>query len=665
VGIVAGASLSRGVSRSFRLSFVPDTTRGQARSKEFPMQFRSSRLTRRSPLAAGLVCAMLTSAPAFAADASAQATDIDDVIVTASRTAQAQDATLAALSVITRAQIDRLQPASLPDLLRGQVGLAISNNGGMGKESSVFLRGAESDHVIVLVDGIRIGSATAGKAALQDIPVDQIERIEIVRGPFSSLYGSEAIGGVIQIFTRRPQGAFSPNFSLAVGSHDTARLAAGVGGRGESGWYSVNAAHERTDGIDSCRGAGFPVFAGCFTSEPDKDAYRNTSLSAQGGYRFNEQWDAEARLMRAEGRNEYDGDFQNRSSVVEQIANARLRYRPTQALTLTLNAGESADLSDDYKDAAAVGHFDTHRRQASLQADIAAAGGVFSVGFDWLRDRVDSDAGYAVTQRIDRGAFGQWQRTFGAHSLQLSVRRDEDDQFGGETTGAVLWGWDFTQALRFTARYGTAYKAPSFNELYFPFFGDPTLQPETSRSAELDLRGQHAWGGWSVNAFETRAEDLIAYDPTPRAGLPFGGANNIDSARIRGVELTGETTLAGWSLHGSATWLDPRDDEGQDRDNLLPRRARQSARFDADRRFGAFNLGASVTAAGYRYDDPANTRRMGGYATTDLRLGYALTPAWTVQLNADNVFDKRYETAAFYNQLGRTYLLSVRYRPAE
>jgi vitamin B12 transporter len=629
------------------------------------MQFRSCVSPRRSILAASLACAMLSNAPAFAADASAQPTDVDDVIVTASRTAQTQDATLAAVSVITRADIDRLQPASLPDLLRGQAGMSISNNGGMGKESSVFLRGAESDQIIVLVDGIKVGSATLGKAALQDIPVDQIERIEIVRGPFSSLYGSEAIGGVIQIFTRRPQGAFSPNFSVAVGSHETARIAVGVGGRGDNGWYSVNAAHERTEGINSCRGAGFPIFAGCFTSEPDKDAYRNTSLSAQGGYRFNEQWDAEARIMRAEGRNEYDGDFQNRSSVVEQVANARVRYRPTQALTLTLNAGESADLSDNFKDANAAGYFDTHRRQGSLQADIAAGGGLFTVGFDWVRDRIDSDAGYPVTQRINHAVFGQWQQDFGAHSLQLSVRRDEDDQFGGKTTGAALWGWDVTDSLRVTARYGTAYKAPTFNELYFPFFGDPTLQPETSRSVELGLRGQHGWGSWSVNAFETRAEDLIGYDPTPRDGLPFGGANNIDSARIRGVELTGETTLAGWNLHATATWLDPRDDEGQDLDNLLPRRARQTARVDADRRFGDFSLGASVSAEGYRYDDPANTRRMGGYATSDLRVGYALTPAWTVQLNADNVFDKRYETAAFYNQPGRTYLLSVRFRPAD
>ena len=634
------------------------------------MHFRSSPRVQRSLLAASLAFALFAPTAVLAFDDN-QATELDDVVVTATRTAQTQDATLAAVTVITREEIDRLQPASLPDLLRATPGATVSNNGGMGKESSLFLRGTESDHTLVLIDGVKMGSATLGKAALQDIPVDQIERIEIVRGPFSSLYGSEAIGGVIQIFTRRPHAAFSPNFSFAAGNHQTARTSMGLSGRGDDGWYSLNLAHERTDGINSCEGHGFPVFVGCFTDEPDRDAYWNTSLSAQGGYTFNEQWDAEATGMRAEARNEYDGSFQNRSSVVEQLANVRLRYRPSDKVTLTLNAGQSADLSDNYKDAAFAGFFDTHRDQTSLQGDFNVGAAQLTFGFDWLRDRVDSDTQYSdavsgvvVDQRIGRAAYGQWRQEFGKHTLQASLRRDDDDQFGGKTTGNAMWGWDFTQALRLTASYGTAYKAPTFNELYFPFYGDPTLDPETSKSFELGLRGKHGWGGWSVNVYETRIEDLIGYDPTPRPGLPFGGANNIDRARIRGIELTAQTTLAGWNLAGNLGLLDPRDDGGDDSGNYLPRRARQTARLDADRDFGDFSFGASLTAVGDRYDNPANTTRLGGYTTFDLRAGYALTPAWTLQLNVDNVFDKDYETAAYYNQPGMTYLLGIRYRPA-
>jgi vitamin B12 transporter len=638
------------------------------------MHLRSSPFVR-SSLAAGLSIALgLIAAPALAGSfGDAQATDLDDVVVTATRTAQTQDATLAAVTVITREEIDRLQPASLPDLLRVTPGATLSNNGGMGKESSLFLRGTESDHTLVLIDGVKMGSATLGKAALQDIPVDQIERIEIVRGPFSSLYGSEAIGGVIQIFTRRPHAAFSPNFSFAAGNHRTARTAFGLSGRGDDGWYSLNLAHERTDGINSCEGHGFPVFVGCFTDEPDRDAYWNTSLSAQGGYTFSERWDAELNTMRAEGRNEYDGGFQNRSKVVEQLANARLRYRPTDKATFTFNAGQSADLSDNYKDAFYAGTFETHRDQASLQADIGVGDAQLTFGYDWLRDRVDSTTPYVdtvaatnVDERIGQAVYGQWRQQFGAHTLQASARHDDDDQFGGKTTGSAMWGWDFTEALRLTASYGTAYKAPSFNELYFPLYGDPTLDPESSCSFELGLAGRHGWGSWSLNGFETRIDDMIGYDPTPRPelGLPFGGANNIDRARIRGVELVGQTTLAGWGVTGQVSLLDPRDDAGDDEGNYLPRRARQTARLDADRRFGDFSFGASVSAVGERYDNPANTTRLGGYTTFDLRAGYDLTRAWKLQLNIDNVFDKDYETAAYYNQPGLTYLLGIRYRPA-
>ncbi|WP_196778629.1 TonB-dependent vitamin B12 receptor [Cognatilysobacter tabacisoli] len=618
---------------------------------------------RRRVLAVALSSAFAaTASPLLAQDA---ATDLDSVVVTAARTAQTQDATLAAVTVITRAQIEALQPASLPELLRGTPGAAIANNGGAGKESSLFLRGTESDHTLVLVDGIKVGSATAGKAALQDIPVEQIERIEIVRGPFSSLYGSEAIGGVVQIFTRKPRGAFNPNFSFGVGSFDTVKLSAGLSGRGERGWYAVNAAHEETDGIDACRGFGFPVFAGCFTDEPDLDGYRNRSLSLSGGVTLAQDWDLEARALRGEGRNEYDGGFANESDTVQQVASTRLRWRASDALTLTATAGRSDDQSDDFKDRVATGYFETRRDQGSLQADLRAGGALLTAGFDWLRDAVDSSEPYDIGQRINRGAFAQWQQAFGAHSLQASVRRDEDNQFGGQTTGSALWGWNASDALRVTASAGTAYKAPSFNELYYPFFGNPDLVPETSRSVELGVRGSHGWGGWTLNAFDTRIDDLIAYDSTPAPGRPFGRPNNIERARIRGVEATASTTLAGWTLAGHATWLDPRNDSGVNRDRLLPRRARVGGRVDVDRRFGAVSVGASVTGSGDRFDNPGNNVRLGGYATTDLRVGYALSPAWRLQLSANNVFDRDYETAAYYRQPGRNYLVTLRYSAVE
>jgi vitamin B12 transporter len=626
-----------------------DTARAGA-AKELAVQ-SFSHSVRRSALAVALLSAF---SPVLADEAP---TGLDAVVVTPTRTEQTESDTLSALTVIDRADIDRLQPLSLQDLLRGTPGLSIANNGGAGKNTSFFLRGTEAGHVLILIDGVKIGSATVGLPAIQDIPVDQIERIEIVRGPFSSLYGSEAIGGVIQIFTRRAEGPFEPNFSIGAGSYGERRVDAGIAGRGEQGWYSAQVAHENTDGINSCRGQADPG-AGCFTDEPDRDGYRNNSVGLQGGYTFNPAWDVDAHLLRTDGYSEFDGTFNNQTATEQHVAGARVRYRPTDALSLSLNLGQSADLSDNFEDGVAAGTFDTHRDLGSLQGDWRVAGGTLTLGYDWQRDRIDSDTGYDVNRRIDDALFGQWLQTFGSQSLQIGARHDDNSQFGGKTTGSVLWGWQFDPAVRLTASAGTAYKAPTFNDLYYPFFGNPDLRPENSRNFELGLRGTPGWGHWSLNAFENHVDDLIAYDAALFA------PNNIARARIRGVEGVLGFTWAEWAFAATATWLDPRNDSNDDNHgNVLPRRARDSVRLDADRRFGVFSVGASLYAADQRYDDAANTNTLGGYALADLRVAYQFSDAWKLQLNANNVFDRRYETAAFYNQPDRNFMLTASWRP--
>ncbi|WP_355604672.1 TonB-dependent vitamin B12 receptor [Xanthomonas cannabis] len=622
----------------------------------------SSVLPTRAVLAVGLSLCMTNLARAEAA------VDLDEVVVTASRTAQTQDQTLAPVTVIDRAQIERRQVTALQDLLRGEAGVSLANNGGPGKPTSLFLRGTESDQVVVLIDGVRIGSATSGGAALQDLPIEQIERIEIVRGPFSSLYGSEALGGVIQIFTRRPQGSFVPMLSVAAGSNNARRYGAGLAGRSEGdlgeagGWYSVNAVHDETDGINAYLDTSSSAY------DPDRDGCRNDSLSAQGGWRFNRQWDADVHALRAQSRNDYDGSVfgGNLSKGVQQAVGGRVRYAPTDALKFTASVGGSSDFSDAYYDGAYVSTYDTRRKQGSLQADITTAPGLLTVGFDWQRDAIASSDNYDADSRIDRAAFAQWQQSFGAQSVQASLRRNDNSQFGGKTTGSLLWGWDFAEHLRLTASYGTAFKAPTFNELYYPDFGNPLLGPETSNSAELGLRGRYDWGTWTLSAFQTRISDLIAYDASlVDAAHPFGQPNNIDKARIRGAEAGYETALAGWTLRSALTWLAPQADGEVGHGNWLPRRARQSGRIDADRTVGAFGVGASLFGSGKRFDDLANTERLAGYGLLDLRMSYAINTDWKVQFTANNVFDRRYETARWYAQPGRNYLLTFRYQPAQ
>jgi vitamin B12 transporter len=587
-------------------------------------------------------------------------TTLDQVVVTATRTAQTEDQTLAPVTVITRAEIELLQPSSLQDLLNDTPGMAISNNGGPGKATSLFLRGTESDQVLILVDGIKIGSATTGAAAIQDIPVDQIQRIEIVRGPFSSLYGSEAVGGVIQIFLRHAPGTFTPNASVGIGSYRHWRASSGFSAASDKGWISVQATHDQTKGINACKVGAAEVFAGCFADQPDRDGFHDNALTLHGAYQFDDRWSADALAMRTQGFDKYDGSFSDSDDYVTQVVGGQLHFRPTDTLNLSLRAGSSSDFDEDFLGGVYVDHYDTRRTLGSFQADIALAGGLLSTGLDWQRESVASSTVYTVAARTDRGLFAQWQRTFGVQSLQANLRRDDNSQFGGKTTGSLLWGWSFVRNLRVTASYGTAFRAPSFNELYYPGFGNPALQPESSRNLEVGLRGTPAWGQWSLSAYRNDVTDLITFDAA--TFLPA----NIDRARITGLEGVVGGKLFGWDVRATATLLRARDDArgSFNEGNQLPRRPRRSARFDADRAFGRFSLGASWQVAGRRYDDIGNLHPLGGYALVNLRAGWQFAHDWRLQLALDNVFDKNYETAWYYNQPGRNFMLTLRWQPS-
>jgi vitamin B12 transporter len=612
---------------------------------------------------------------AFPLHAGAQAlgdpTDLRDVVVTGTRTAITADQSLAAVEVIDRAAIERSQARSLQDLLRGRAGIDIANQGGRGKVSTLFLRGTESDHTLFLVDGVRVGSATSGLTALQDLPLELIERIEIVRGPRSSLYGSEAIGGVIQVFTRGGRDGTRVRAHLGAGSHGQRDAGAGLElGRARAGgvrtWLGVDASHQSDAGINACRGSATPVFAGCGMDhpDPDRDGYRNNAISLRGGIDAGDAWKADVHAMRADAHSAYDGDpawgLPDNSDTIQQVVGGRVRHAGKR-VALQLTAGRNTDTSDNFMGTVPTDRFATHRDSAGLQADVAlAAGHLLTLGTDWARDAGGVYGGFSAfdASRSNRAGFAQYQGTFGRHALQLSARHDDNSQFGGHDTGSVAWGMDAAHGLRFTASVGSAFKAPSFNELYFPFYGNPLLRPETSRSAELGVAQRRDGWHWEANAYRTTVDDLIVYDAT------IFVANNIERARLRGIELGGGGTLAGWDVGAQATFLEARNLGATAPGKRLPRRAPRSARVDADRAVGAWRVGASVIAQDARYDDVQNAIRMGGYATVDLRAERPLGAGWTLQAGLRNAFDRHYETAAFYAQPGREWSLALRFAPA-
>jgi vitamin B12 transporter len=597
----------------------------------------------------GLSAITLTSMAPAQAD-----TEQSPIVVTATRVAQTADESLSAVTVITREEIERSQARSLSELLQGTSGITTVSQGGAGKLTSLYLRGSNPGHVAVLVDGIRLGSVTAGTVAWEFLPLAQVERIEIVRGPNSALYGSEAIGGVIQIFTRK--GDTDPRWSASAGAgrYNSHTLSADVSGGRDNNWISARVSREDTDGFDARQ----PTLEfGSLVDDPDRDGYDNRSASLRLGHRFADDSEIEFHGLHAEGSTEYDAavPFANEDDFVQQALGVTLRTAPADNWDLTLTAGRSLDERDSFRSNTPGSgfRFDTERRTFSVQSDVALTDDDrVSVGLDYHDDRVDSTTSYDESSRDTRALFAQYQGAVGKHSLLARIRPLDDEQFGSHTTGNLAWGYQASQQTRVTLSYGTAFKSPTFNDLYFPGFSNPNLQPEESETLELGLQGRAGALDWVVRAFRTRIDDLIVFDIS--TFLP----GNVNEAEIDGLEAALSGKLLGWDTSTAATLLDPQDSTTG---NTLPRRAKRSLRIDMDRQFGNLGAGATLIAQGSRYDDSANTVNVAGFGIVNLRGSWQPGRNWLLQGRIDNVFDKDYQTVATYNTAARSLFLTLRY----
>lgn len=600
-------------------------------------------------IAATLAAVFAIPCPALAAG------DDATVVVTATRIATRASELLNDVTVLRREDIEASGATALSELLAAQPGIELVSNGGAGKTSSLFIRGAESRHTVVLIDGMRINSATSGDTAIQHIPLAQIERIEIVRGPVSSLYGSEAIGGVVQVFTRRGEGALSGNVQASYGSRNTTDLSASLSGATERLNYALTAGHFRTDGVSALTNSANGAY------HPDADGYRQDNISGRIGVQLAPGHDLAANAFHSDGVSRYDaygaGDYDARMPQTLQGFGIESRNRFADIWTSTLRLADSTDDSTNHASATSTSVFKTGQTQATWQNDIRTPLGDLLAGVERLEQRVDSSTGYTTTDRnVDSLLLG-YQGRLDAHRLQVSARRDDNSQFGAKTTGMAYYGYQLTPMWRASVGAGTSFSAPTFNQLYYPGYGNPDLKPEQGRNKEASLVWDGGHARASITWFDNRVRDLIqSVLVTP----PFGyAASNVQKAKLTGWTLVAEGGALGWRTRAALDLLDARDEATGLR---LPRRARQHLTLGIAREFGAFSANGEVVASGRRYDDAANTRPLAGYTVVNAGLDYRHSADTTLFAHAVNLFDKRYELASGYATTRAGVFVGVRQR---
>ena len=570
------------------------------------------------------------------------------IIVTATRTAQTVDESLASVTVITKEQIEQQQANDLNDLLSSIASIDMINSGGFGKSTSLYMRGTDTGHVLVMIDGVPFSSATLGQVAYQDIPVDLIDRIEIIRGPRASLYGSEAIGGVIQIFTRRPTDETSLNFTSTLGSNNMKKNTAGISGSINKTSYSIQASTFSTDGFNAEQ-----------NNDPDNDGYKQNSANIFVKHKFSNTNNIEATFFNTDNVNEYDGFTPTSDYYTEGLQQALGIKGTFSAATnwqVTLKANQSKDYSDNFKDSIKTGIFNTEREIFTWQNDISISeNNLLTVGLENKNTSVSGTSTYTKSSRDNNATFIQNDWSGNNNNFLISVRRDDNESFGEHTTGNAAWSHNIYSDTRLILSAGTAFKAPSFNDLYYPltwgYVGNPDILPETSENFEVSVKKKNI----EINLYRTEITNLISWQ------LDSGTGNtspvNIGSSTISGIDFIASLKLGDWDTKINISFTDPIDNSTGE---VLENRSKESLRLDFDKLFSDYSLGATIKSQGDRYI--SSTKKLSNYTLIDLRANYKINKNWDIKGKITNAFDEEHTLNDGYNTADRSIFVSIHYQ---
>lgn len=610
---------------------------------------------------------LVTAVSVTAFSAWAQDSNSDDtLIVTANRFQQPVNTVLAPTDVVTKADIERWQSKTVLDVMRRLPGVDIAQNGGMGQSASLFVRGTEARHVLVLVDGIPIARpGISNNSDIDQIPVSLVQRIEYIRGPRSAVYGSGAIGGVVNIITQD--------------GDDRSQINAGFGSNGYQ-QYDGTLRQKVGDTVFTAAGAyqttnGFNVQPGSsYSGDTDRDGYRNKLFWGGVEHKFNDNF---AGFFRGYGYSS-NADYDQGNWGYDGGGDEHQNYTQSWDTGLNFNSGiySSQLLANyqrikDYNYSSLAGRYqegttldDMEQRYIQWGNNFEVGHGAISAGIDWKQEKLTS---YGETYtgapakdsytRDNTGLYLTGQQQIESVTLEASGREDHDEQFGWHGTWQTAAGWEFVEGYRTTLSYGTGFLAPSLGQQFgadrFGIASNPNLKPEESKQWEAGLEGLTGPLDWRLSAYRYKIQNLIDYDNN--------SYYNVKSATIKGMEWTGSVTTGPVDHRLTLQYINPRDDET---DKLLLRRAKQQVKYELSGQ--VYQLGWDVTYQymGERYDydyDSSSDVKMGGVSLWDLAASYPITSHLTVRGRIANLFDKDYETVYGYQTPGREYYLTGSY----